>query len=737
MTNPDSRPPHDSDGSTHRRTGPLSRFRYFFARLWRALREIAELLRPGRFSIFVVVAGAALLLLNAQGREIAVGLVDAPVLWAGVAFHVCVFLWAFESWYWARLMTEMVHGPNRKKDPHGNLYPPYQAWVKRNGPRIIAAAAYLVAGVALLLAGAWGHLVFVVIAGSLFYWLLVRRMRFTDQLLEGPARLSASRKAQLRRIIGDPRDHVSSLRDLPPLSKAILGLSLAFSVLATVLVLSDVVSFGWFLGAAAVPFLGFALIVPVGSVLVYWSRFGGQAGSALGAKGYPVVSMLFLWALVVGLFVDNHQVRSKGPAPGDRLDLATAAHRWHAQAVAASGSSEPPLIIVATAGGGIRAAYWTATVLGRLQDEEPKFRDYLFGISGVSGGSVGATAFVTLLADGTEGLKTASCKVQGKDVGQGDFERKAYECAGQEVLGQDFLAPTLAAFLFPDLMQRFVPIAVFPDRAKALEQGWERAWGVAGFSENTWTGRQFSQLWPPEGDARHLPALFLNGTHVESGKRIITGNLKIDGSGFRDTYDFYDLSSGGLLPSTAALNSARFTYVSPAGTLKRGNKGVGHIVDGGYFENFGAVTAQEMLTAVLDALAVNGKKARPVLIQISNEPRLGADELDVDRIKPPRDRDPSGWANETLSPLRALLNTRDARGALAYKQFLSAVDHERRAHFRLCSVDGYADPALGWVLAPGSKTLMQEIIRNDACGNDSEFRKVLDAIRGHTKEDAG
>ncbi|MGB5669803.1 MAG: hypothetical protein WBM71_04535, partial [Sedimenticolaceae bacterium] len=93
-----SLPPHASRRGTQRVPGPLSRFRGFFAGLWRGLSEIGELLRPARFSILVVLAGAALLLVNAQGREIAVGLVDAPVFWAGIAFHVSVFLWAFESW---------------------------------------------------------------------------------------------------------------------------------------------------------------------------------------------------------------------------------------------------------------------------------------------------------------------------------------------------------------------------------------------------------------------------------------------------------------------------------------------------------------------------------------------------------------------------------------------------------------------------------------------------------------
>ena len=182
MPHSDSLPPHASKHGSQRMPGPLSRFRGFFARLWCALREIGELLRPARFSILVVVAGAALLLVNAQGREIAVGLVNAPVFWAGIAFHLCVFLWAFESWYWARLMIQMVHGADRTRDPDGRMYRPHEAWVKQQGPRIIAALAYAVAGIALLLAHAWGHLIAVAIAGVLFYWLLVKRVTLVQKL---------------------------------------------------------------------------------------------------------------------------------------------------------------------------------------------------------------------------------------------------------------------------------------------------------------------------------------------------------------------------------------------------------------------------------------------------------------------------------------------------------------------------------------------------------------------------
>jgi hypothetical protein len=696
--------------------GPWSRLRLFFARSWQTLREVATVLHPCRFSVFMVLAGGALLFASPQGRELAVGLPGAPLL-AQVAFHFAVFLWAFESWYWSRLMLDVTNGLDRQRNALGMRFGPHEAWTIRNGPRVIAAAAYVVAAIAVGLAGAWIQFALLAAAGTLFYWLLVKRVAITD-------RLHAVLGRPFKTLSGEPRV-IASLRDLPPFSQAVLWGSIALSVIATVRVVQDPVAFGWALGAAAVPFLGFALIVPIGSLLVYWFRLGGAQSGAAGARGYPVVTMLALWALLVGAIVDNHAVRTV-PAPAGAADPAArpsvpeAALRWHAAASKASGHERPPLIVIATAGGGLRAAYWTATLLGALQDEAPGFGAHVFAISGVSGGSVGAAVFATLLADGTAGLPAGACA-------QGPRARKAYECAGQAVLARDFLAPTAASLVFPDLMQRFVPYPVFPDRAAALEQSWERAWERAGLAPDTWTRRTFTQLWPRDGP--WVPALLLNGTHVESGKRIITSSVRVDGAAFPDAYDFFALASGDLRLSTAALNSARFPYVSPAGTLVRGGDNLGHIVDGGYFENFGAVTALQAMRAALRAIGEAGKWAEPFLIQISNDPALGPDELDVDRAAGPLDRAGHRIANETLSPPRTLLKTRDARGVLAYKEFLGNVPATRRAHFRLCAIRGEVEPALGWVLAQPSLDQMHRIARDDACGNRAEFDRVVAAIR--------
>ena len=685
----------------------MKRLLEIFAKSWQCLRDLVTILRPCRFSAIVVAAGAALLL-SAQGLEFTVRLpAEGPgkIFW----FYACVFLWAFQSWYWARLMLDMTFGDRDALPPELKRL---LSFIKHT-PRVLAAGSYLVALAGCLLAGRAAVLIGVGLAiqGVLFYAFLVIRRSIVGKLAG----------VKLLERGADP----TSLQSLPLLSRIILWTTLATAAALTAWVCIDAVGFGWFFGAAAVPFLGFSMLVPAGSLLVLWAREGG-AGRVAGdrlrledtGRGYPVITLLLLLALAFSFFpwLDNHAVRTLA-APENvaaRPKLDQVLEQWRAQAPRLP-DGRSNFVVVATAGGGLRAAFWTATVLGAVEDGARNFRGQLFGVSGVSGGSLGAATFVTLAGQLSRSDGIPGCR--GNQTGRGPFE-----CAGQTVLSQDFLAPPVAALLFPDLMQRFFPFG-FPDRAKALEQGWERAWGQAGFGEDLWRDRGFRSLW---AGSNFLPALFLNGTHVETGKRVITSNVDIAASPavFRDVYDFYRLVPAGseIRPSTAAHNSARFTYVSPAGTLSDGT----HLVDGGYFENFGAVTGGEVLKAGIRRW---GGAIRPVAILISNDPKLEEGDF---RPSEPRPAKPKTWAGEALSPLRTLLQTRDARGLLAASELRALVEENGGKYFlfRLCEESGHPQPALGWVLSRDSEDLMRAQLRSATCGNSDQLRLLLEALRG-------
>lgn len=688
------------------------------AKAWQLLRDIVTVVRPCRFSALIVAAGAALLLSD-QAREFTVRLPAEH--WVKTAwFDVCVFLWAFQSWYWARILLDLTFG-----DRDAPLAHPRAGRLRTiiiQTPRALAAASYLVAVAACLFAGTWLIGALLAVEGILFYVLLVLRKTLVSTFARDAV---GWKRALLVRREGD----AGSLRSLPLLSILILGGTIALALGLTVWVCLDVVGFGGYLGAAAVPFLGFSMIVPVGSLLVLWSAGGGRARLAASATsfpdtrgGYPVITLLLLAAIAFSFFpaLDNHAIRTlPQAAPGSPVPLQQTLEAWRAQAPRLP-DGRSNLVVVATAGGGLRAAFWTATVLGAIQDRLGTLNRQLFAISGVSGGSLGAAVYVTL-SGGQISLsdRRGNCGEAGRETGR-------LECAGQAVLSQDFLGPTVAALLFPDLMQRFFPLG-FPDRARALEQSWERAWQRAGFSDDVWAERGFRALWPAE---RFVPALLLNSTHVETGKRVIASNLDIGSEAkvFRDAYDLYALipPNSEIRASTAAHTSARFTYVSPAGTLRDGS----HLVDGGYFENFGAVTAREVIKAGLDRLGP--KAVRPIAILISNDPNLAEKDLPAADPKAPENSKRETWAGEILSPLRALLHTRDARGLLAASELRALAEQNggKYFQFRLCQDPEQREPALGWALSGESEDLMRKQLRSDACGNAEQLRLLLEALRG-------
>jgi hypothetical protein len=96
--------------------------------------------------------------------------------------------------------------------------------------------------------------------------------------------------------------------------------------------------------------------------------------------------------------------------------------------------------------------------------------------------------------------------------------------------------------------------------------------------------------------------------------------------GFLERYFHRGPPGDDVLLSTAAHNSARFPIISPPGSIRsqrpsQNRRIVDRIVDGGYFENYGALGAKEL------ALAVHAVEPslRPLVVVISNDP---ADLLD-------------------------------------------------------------------------------------------------------------
>ncbi len=472
--------------------------------------------------------------------------------------------------------------------------------------------------------------------------------------------------------------------------------------------------------------------------------------------GLPVLSLMFVFACVLHALHlnDNHHVRlhpgdktTRAEPPRDpRRELDFVDYRSHWLSTRCEGAvAERPCVavFVSAEGGGIRAAAWTAMVLSRLEHQtraEARRRApeadaatidraalsyHVFAASGVSGGSLGLATYVGLLP-----------KFRAND----QFERMDAEA--QAFLDNDFLAPTLASMLFTDFTQRLVPGRWVQDRGRALTRAWETHWPE---DTSVRLDAPFGDLYtsvdgkpvPPD-----LPALFFNSTVVGSGERFVQHPFTALPASGAHTWAAAINGSDYLTPevplSEVVLNSARFTYVSPAGTVsRRADRALRadkmgesispdtiQVVDGGYFENSGATTLQDIIDEF--RAAPEARDVKIVVIHLSNDPsvpaftRSGGTRV-VERLCDTTTA-PIQLKGEVTAPLEALLATRTSRGVYARDALVQRLRNiDELWHFRLCQ--GKYPIPLGWTIsAPIFEEMRQQLDSQLAGGEVLELQ---------------
>lgn len=393
---------------------------------------------------------------------------------------------------------------------------------------------------------------------------------------------------------------------------------------------------------------------------------------------------------------DNHPVRPLHQQREDFVpfqDLDSAFASWLAARAQAYQGRSMPVVLVAAEGGGIRAAYFTAMVLATLQDRCPALAGQVFAISGVSGGSVGAAIFTGLVQQRQLPLPSqVGCGTPG--AGAAPLTEQV-----DQILRTDFLAPTVVTMLFPDALQRLLPVPFDSwDRALTLERTLERSFHTVTMSD--FMERSLYRYWTPEGAA---PLLLLNTTLVSTGERMVASPTVFLNERFHDLRTLVDHApSLDLRISTAAVLSARFPGVTPAAYLEGQPKL--RLVDGGYFENSGAATLGEVLATLRFHARTLGKDISPLVIRIANAPPVQ------------QPADPPTGLGELLSPIRTMVNTRAARGELAARALKAQVtgqqdEHECAEFIEFQIQAGGVQLPLGWHLSQGARQAIREHLR--------------------------
>lgn len=364
-----------------------------------------------------------------------------------------------------------------------------------------------------------------------------------------------------------------------------------------------------------------------------------------------------------------------------RPDLEAAVAQW----LGALAKQEPqaaenalPVYIISAEGGGIRSAYWTASVLARLKGIDPDFDRRTFAISAVSGGALGVATF------------RACDREAGGDAPR---LRKCVDRMG----GADLWTQLLGGLLFEDALAGALPTSLFcasPGCGLLGRSYWFEG-SIEGAVPFMTTGLAAS------GTGAHRPHVLFAVTRVETGERWIQSDLSIDWRVFPGACDVLGMLGSDLRLSTAAHNSSRFPYTNPVGALygnqcadTPGEKGRphalrAHLQDGGYFDDSATSTSSDVLRMVThclfgqcEALTPKGDteaaqrlerlraRLRPVVIAIRNEDRFEKEAAldpngtcnDSAHRDPaqPRERAPLRLVPALLSSPMTLLETREA-----------------------------------------------------------------------------
>ncbi|MGJ4952482.1 patatin-like phospholipase family protein [Bradyrhizobium sp. HKCCYLS20291] len=393
------------------------------------------------------------------------------------------------------------------------------------------------------------------------------------------------------------------------------------------------------------------------------------------------VAALAVAALVVAFgwldLNDNHSIRRSPEVNMPTLEFEDEFAPWLADRPDRKEYDVYPVILVSAEGGGIRAAYFTAMVLARLVDACPGMAQHIYGISGVSGGSVGAAVFAAAMK--VDPPDTAEKRCEFANVGQDHYQNKV-----AAVLSQDHLSPLLAKLLFVETVQQFLPFPISRfDRQLGLEYSLERSF-LETFGKDTLAEPLYALR--PSKDTPSLPNLFLNATRARDGRRLIMSPsfVKAFPHGGFDDWHAIDYRNGPPL-SAAAGTSARFPFISPPGSftdldVKFGPDGTvipkpeykgrkDQYVDGGYFDNSGTPTLVEVyrhlqqIRTDKDAEEIYDQRFSVLTIHIGNAPYCGSSGDDASPVCKRQDgyANHSGLVSDFLTALETVMSVRDFR----------------------------------------------------------------------------
>ncbi len=316
---------------------------------------------------------------------------------------------------------------------------------------------------------------------------------------------------------------------------------------------------------------------------------------------------------------------------------------------------EGQAIVVSAQGGGIYAAIASSLTLSRLNTADQSFHKRLFAISGVSGGSIGASLHVA------ETALNGCFSTAGPSSAKLETEHK---------LRDTLLAPYFAAIvgnLPADGFRKFLqPFMQLKDRSDAFTDVLH--------AKCPKLTTPLHEIYETE----QAPTLILNTTWMANAHRVVFAPMGLNSKdktvGDGTLWSFADLFNhrqpewrGSPFSPTlgeAAATSARFPFALPPLSLSARNERY-NFGDGGYADGSGVATGLELYTAIR-------RSQEPLL-----KPYLLMVTFRYEEVKPEKGGGTS--FTDFYSPIRAILGVRENLSGKSVTRAINQVNANQRS----------------------------------------------------------
>lgn len=307
---------------------------------------------------------------------------------------------------------------------------------------------------------------------------------------------------------------------------------------------------------------------------------------------FPLFTFIVLLGFLLGEFnssrsgFDHYVLEETTSTNYERLPLEDYIYFWivnRKEKILEAEDGTYPVLFISAEGGGSRAGLWSFLIHSYLSEKSNNkyYEDYLFSLTGASGGNVGNAMFFAT-------AQNAILKNKKVDYKSNNNE---YNYKASEIYKENYLSTSILGLLGRDLFNNVIGFLNFDNRGELLQNEWQNTYNSVFNNKDSILDRDIFSYYKSIDTTKFVPPLlFLNSSHAQKGMySVISPTNNTAHESFSGYFDLIkelqhekDDNASVKLNEAMRINAA-FPFITPVGEIK----GLGVFGDAGYYDNVG------------------------------------------------------------------------------------------------------------------------------------------------------